>query len=356
MRKALLTAAASFVLLCSYAQTVTITATDLPAAGDTLRSSAVLPTPGIIDLSLTGTGASWDFSTLEASSQSVDTYRIASAINLLYALSFSQAYGTAADVAALTGGTPAPVPISNLHMFYQKKNNPGRFVMRGYGAMMSAIPTPIVYSDEDELYFLPLQFGNADTSTFAATVSLPTLGTMKIAGTRYTEVDGEGTILTPYFTTAAPCIRVKTTADEIDSVDIGFGVPIGIPRKTVEYKWLTPGEHYPVLWVIATDVMGTENITSIRYRDQYRGDLQVKVPARSVAALGVRPTPATTSEVSIDVPASWGSYSVQVFDMNGKLVHSGQNTSILDVSAWSSGTYTARVTAGSTTGFVRIVK
>jgi hypothetical protein len=355
MKKALLIAIALFSFTYINAQTVTITAADMPEPGDTLRSSAVMPEPGLIDLSLTGTGINWDFSDLEWASQAVDTYRTATAINILYTLSFGQAYGTAVNASALTGGMPVPIPMSNVHNFYQKRSNPARFVMRGYGAEMSSVPTPVVYKDEDELYFFPLQFGSTDTSTFAATVSLPTLGGMKIKGKRRTEVDGEGTIVTPYFTTPAPCIRVKTVADEIDSIDIGFGVPIGIPRKTIEYKWLTPGEHYPALWVTATEVMGTENITSIRFRDQYRSTLQVRSP-RSFSVLKAYPTPATGSEVIIEVPASWNNYSIQVSDLNGKLIHSACNTTTLDVSAWSCGTYIARIIAGEQTGFVRIVK
>lgn len=355
MKNILLTAIALFSLTYINAQSVTITAADMPVSGDTLRSSAVMPAPGLIDLSLTGTVVNWDFSDLEWSSQSVDTYRSAPAIHILYTLSFGQAYGTAVNASAMTGGMPLPMPMSNVYNFYQKRTNPARFVMRGYGAEISSVPTPVVYSDEDELYFFPLQFGNTDTSGFAANITLPTLGDMKIKGRRYTEVDGEGTILTPYFTTPVPCIRIKTIADEVDSIDLGFGIPIGIPRKTIEYKWLTPGEHYPALWVTATEVMGTENITSIRFRDQYRSTLQVKNP-KAVSVLKAFPTPATGSEVAIDVPASWSNYSIQVFDMNGKLIHSVSNTSKLDVSTWACGIYTARVIAGEQTGFVYIVK
>ena len=85
MKKILFSLLAILVSGGTYAQ-ITITASDMPVSGDTLRYSIASPVGSTINLADSGAGFSWDYSTLTPASQSVDTYKTAAAVNVLYAL------------------------------------------------------------------------------------------------------------------------------------------------------------------------------------------------------------------------------------------------------------------------------
>ncbi|RYZ53327.1 MAG: T9SS type A sorting domain-containing protein [Sphingobacteriales bacterium] len=334
---------------------ITITAADMPSAGDTLRSSAADPFT-TIDLNLTGANTAWDFSMLGPESQSLDEYKTVAQVNPIFILTFgTSAFGTGADVNALTGGLPLPITISDFHLFFQTRSNPSRYVARGYGAVISGLPAPIAYTDEDEWFHFPLAFNNVNNTSYALNFNLPTVGALKIDGTRETTVDGWGTIKTPHFQTPVNCIRVRSVADEIDSITFN-GITTGIPRKTIEYKWLANNEPYPVLWVTASEVFGVENVSSIRYRDQYRHSLGVTDANPAILALSAFPNPASNGTMTINIPSGFIHYRVELFDMNGKLLMSQEDQALLQLGNLAAGSYLARVTSGTTTGFVRIQK
>ncbi len=342
----------SLILLSIHTQTeaqITITANDIPASGDTLRSSAADITT-TIDLATTGANSVWDFSFLSPTSQTIDTYKSALSVSPLLALSLNGAYGIRTDVSALTGGLSLPVSITDFYQFYQKRTNPSKYVGRGYGATISGITAPFAYSDEDEVYFFPLTFGNSNNSTFALSTTIPGVGDLKIDGTRTTDVDGWGTIVTPFYTTPTQCIRVKSTIDEIDSI-VFNGTPIGFPRTTIEYKWLVAGSHYPALIVTATSLLGSENITSIRFKDKYRQLASIPNLQSIAKQLNAYPNP-STDKIKIEIPASWQNFEINVFDMKGIQVLSSKNNPEIDLYQLSSGKYLVRVISGTSLGLV----
>lgn len=330
---------------------ITITASDVPASGDTLRSSAADITTSI-DLSTTGANSVWDFSLLEPTSQAIDTYKSALSVSPLLVLSLNGAYGLRTDVSGLTGGLSLPVSITDFYQFYQKRTNPSKYVGRGYGATISGVTAPLAYGDEDEIYFFPLTFGNNNNSTFSLATTIPSLGDLKIDGTRTTDVDGWGTIVTPFFTTPTQCIRVKSTIDEIDSLVIS-GTPIGFPRTTIEYKWLVAGSHYPALVVTASSLLGTETVTSIRFKDKYRQLASIPNLQSIAKQLNAYPNP-SNDKIKIDIPSSWQNYLIDVFDMKGTQVLSIVNKSELDLKELSAGKYLVRVISGTSLGLVQV--
>lgn len=330
---------------------ITITASDVPASGDTLRSSAADITTSI-DLSTTGANSVWDFSLLEPTSQAIDTYKSALSVSPLLVLSLNGAYGLRTDVSGLTGGLSLPVSITDFYQFYQKRTNPSKYVGRGYGATISGITAPLAYSDEDEVYFFPLTFGNSNNSTFALATTIPGVGDLKIDGTRTTDVDGWGTIVTPFYTTPTQCIRVKSTIDEIDSI-VYNGFPIGFPRTTIEYKWLVAGSHYPALVVTASSLLGTETVTSIRFKDKYRQLASIPNLQSIAKQLNAYPNP-SNDKIKIDIPSSWQNYLIDVFDMKGTQVLSIVNKSELDLKELSAGKYLVRVISGTSLGLVQV--
>jgi len=337
---------------------VTITAADLPVAGDTLRYSEMDPLALSINLADIGTNKTWDFSTvLWSDAQGVDEYKTVTQVNPIYAAVLSaSAYGykVADTFGAGQGGIPLPVPlpvnITDVYTFYGKKSSPNRFVAEGFAASVSGTGIPAAYNDEDELYFLPLAYGNYDSSDYRLRIQIPSLGTLVQDGYRKTWVDGWGTIKTPYFTTPVNCIRIRTEINEIDSIQVAPLPAVGIPRIAVDYKWLVPGEHYPALWISATVAGGQETPTAVRYRDGYKPVSIQRTKQAVVAKAEAYPNPAT-DHVFLIIPADAKQYTIEVFDMQGKLVVVQQNNNRITVSGLASGNYITRVTAGGYNGY-----
>ncbi len=146
--------------------------------------------------------------------------------------------------------------------------------------------------------------------------------------------------------------------DEIDSVTTPLGT-FGLPRRSVEYKWLANGEHYPALWVISNLAGGTETVSSVRYRDIYRDTTPVNnvpVTTRTTMSIKAYPNPAANGKVTIDVPADWDQYAVEVFDAQSRLVATYKNERELNVTALPAGHYLLRITSGANIGYAQVVR
>jgi hypothetical protein len=339
-------------LPASFSQ-ITVTANDVPAANDTLRYSIADPT-STVDLATTGANTNWDFSALTPTSQAIDTYKTATSVSILLALSFATAYGIHTDISGITGGLPLPVSITDVYNFFQKKTGPSRYVGRGYAATISGITMPMAYTGDDIIYNFPLAFNNHDSSNYTNTTTIPSVGALKITGTRHNTVDGWGTIKTPYFTTAVNCLRVRSVIDEVDSITYN-STTIGIPRTTVEYKWLTNGNHYPALYVTANSLAGNEVVSSIHYKDKYQQLTGIASVQPNITQLSAFPNPANTI-VTINIPAAWHQYQSELFDVSGKKLLENSNKNQFDISALPSGTYFVRVISGDNLGLVRLAK
>lgn len=336
---------------------VTITANDMPVNGDTLRYSTTLGVNLGFLLTDTGANKTWNLDTLSSLTQRVDEYKSALQVNPIYVLISPTAYGyKVADTFGMQG-VPLPIAITEVYTFFSKKTGPARFVAEGFAAKVSGVPTPAVYSNEDEQYFFPLNYGNPEDSTdFKLSVSLATVGSMKQQGYRKTRVDAWGSITTPYFTTPKNCLRIRTEINEIDSVTISPLPAVGIPRRSVDYKWLVPGEHYPALWITANIVGGNETITTVRYRDAYKPSaIQEAGNKATLTVLRAIPNPATQN-IRIQLPVVSGEYVVEVFDMQGRLLATQKNDATLDIVALPAGSYIARVSYEQSVGYASFIK
>jgi Secretion system C-terminal sorting domain len=354
MKKLILLVALGLISLPAFCQ-ITITAADMPVAGDTLRTSSANPLTANVDLTVVGASQAWDYSSLVATSQTLIDYQTATQVNPLFGLTISSsAYGyKVAD--SLSLGAALPVSLQNVYTFFEKKTSPSTFDGVAFAATLSGLPLPENYSDNDEIYFFPLTYGNPqDSSTYALTVTVPSLGTLKQQGYRITTVDAWGTIMTPYYTTPTNCIRVRSEITEVDSITF-MSTTFGIPRQSVDYKWLVNGDHYPALWVTTTVVAGTETPSAVNYRDSNRR-LAVKNVAAAISAINVYPNPAVNSTVTLEVPADWHTFSAEIFDIQGKLVCAYNTQRTLNIGTLASGQYLVRVTSGNNTGYARITK
>ncbi|MCO6494532.1 MAG: T9SS type A sorting domain-containing protein [Bacteroidetes bacterium] len=344
---------------------ITITASDMPVADDTLYFANANPIGSGFNAGDSGASVTWDFSGLNKITTGFDVYQKASKVNIIYGLTISpSAYGYKVSDSIPGMGGVLPVSINDIYNFFNKKNSPSRFIIEGFAAKISGIPTPINYSDEDEIYFFPLNYGDSSFSTFNLNVPIPSIGSLKMAGTRITKVDGWGNITTPYFKTPVNCLRVRSEVIEIDSFLTTF-IKIGIPRKTVEYKFLVNGEHYPAVWISGNIVANNEIISNIRYRDSIptQPDNQdttghitsISNNPYSNLSLNVYPNPANKGIITIDIPQYWNQYVVSLYDAHGRLVLTQDNTNQIDLSVLKSGYYVVQVISNGGVGYALVL-
>jgi len=249
---------------------ITITNLSLPKNGDTVRYSiASLNTVG--NFTVTGTNYFWDFSSLNVIRQGRRDFTN----NTPYFTFFGPTrFGEKIADTIVSQNIPGfgPVSITDFYQFY--RNLPTVFDVEGAGLKINGIPVPSFYTDKDELYFLPLHYGQRDSSTFKfstpTTTAIPIV--YKKSGYRITEVDGWGTIKTPYGTFS--CLRVVTTQYSKDTIIFNSplgAIPIGFNNYQRSYQWLTNTEKIPILEVGGTiNNMGNFIPNLVRYRDNYR--------------------------------------------------------------------------------------
>jgi hypothetical protein len=341
MKKNLLILFIGFLSSTSFSQ-ISITASQMPASGDTIRYSNA-STTSVGDYTTTGVNHTWDFSLLDTISQAIRKFE--PALSTPYFFFGANGYGEkTADSVGIN-----PFLFKNIYSFYKKTTT--KFYVDGIGMTFSGFPIPNFYSDKDELYQFPLTYLNRDSTTFKfSTITTGTIPAYSKQGYRITEADGWGTITTPYGT--AQCLRVVTTQYSQDSIKgslavAGFTVPLnlGFPNYTKSYQWLSLGEKIPYLEVSGTLVGGNFVLRNVKYRDNKRSFVGIE-EENSDLALSVFPNPAN-NEVNIIIPQNTNNVVAEIIDLQGKLIltkNLNQNSQIvnkhqIDVSSIAKGTY-----------------
>lgn len=254
---------------------VTVNQADMPSAGDTLRFS-VANTSGI-DAGSGGSNQTWDFSNLQSTSQFVDEFLPVASTPFTYVATYGFPFSSSySDMGRLDNSAfqipTIPIPgfeisITDVYNFY--KSNSGDFSQMGFGASINSFPVPIPYSDADVLVPLPLTSSSTNSSAYSFNIQIPTLGYYGRQAVRNNEVDGWGTLITPFGTFQTLRVRselVYTDTLAIDQLGFGFQLP---EQSEIKYKWLAPGYGWPLLEITATVLpfIGTETITRVVYRD-----------------------------------------------------------------------------------------
>lgn len=306
----------------------------MPVSGDTARvMNAAVPAGSGARFTMTGPDHQWDFSDLQAQAEELKQYQPALQTPYFF---FLTAYGAKVQDSVNLFVTS----LQQIYEFYNLNNN--RFAATGRGFTVNGIPLPAFFSDPDELFFLPITFGRSDSSTFAFSLNIPSVGEYKSRGGRKTEVDGWGKVLTPQG--SYDCIRVKSIVRTLDSITFN-GLNLGLPiRTTIEYYWLSKSEKVPVLKVAGSSFFNqfTPNTIQYRYQPGNVGPEDLKLP---IAAGEVRvfPNPAN-DKVTIAVNALDKIEAIQWFDAFGNLVkvQTGPVAEV-DLQDLSSGVYSLRV-------------
>jgi hypothetical protein len=253
---------------------ITITSADMPSANDTLRYSNGVFSANLPYLAA-GPNQTWDFSGLSPTSQGIDQYK--SSLQTPYAFFFVGINKYGRKVADSLG--VAAFQFTEVYNFYRKASSV--FEVEGIGLKYLGIPLPAYYSEKDKLYQFPLQFGDRDSSIFKFSINLPTLGSYSQVGYRINEVEGWGSITTPFGT--FNCLKIKSSIQSADSLNIG-GFPLKINRRLVEYKWLANGQKIPILEISGTLFGSTFLANTVKYRDIVRGNTLTSPPVASFSA------------------------------------------------------------------------
>lgn len=244
---------------------------DMPAAGDTIRWSGTIST-NLQALTATGANITLDAQNLVAATQNLIHYK--SARETRYSFFFQNAFGLPNEQLAFLNNLPIPggFQISNVWDFFA--NNGAQFSLIGRGLTINGFPAPTYFEDPDEIYELPLRYGDRDTSTFRYVASVPGGPGYTSAGRRITYVDGWGKVILPIG--VYDCIRVYSEIFYNDTVRLpATGTPFPIPPipvayRRVEIKWLAQGVKLPVLQISTLFPPVGPGNTTINYLDNNR--------------------------------------------------------------------------------------
>lgn len=253
---------------------ITITQADMPGNGDTLRYSLAAP-GGTLPFNLSGANQVWDFSALTPTSQDIDDFKASLLTPYAFFFLGLNKYGRKITDSIGVGA----FSFKDIYNFYRKTAQV--FDVEGIGLRFQGIPLPAYYTDRDELYQFPLTYLRRDSSTFKFTISLPTLATYSQVGYRINEVEGWGTIMTPFGT--FNCLKIKSTVISADSLNIG-GFPVKFSQNRIEYKWLANGIKIPVM-EISGNLIGNNFLpTTVKYRDIKRSNVLLQPPVANFTA------------------------------------------------------------------------
>ena len=338
MKKHLLLAIACLSFRQINAQ-ITITNTDMPSANDTFRLSTTVDSWSI-DPSLTGANYNWDFSFLTYNSQNVDTCVSVTSTPFLYQFYFNNSliYPQWKADYALPGqgfSLMGTLTVSEVFDYYKKAST--AFENVGFGANINGLPASVRKIPIEVIYPMDLHYLDTYSNYSAFELNVPGVFSYRQTKDKSGEVDGWGTVITPYGTFNA--LRVKIIQDISDSISFDtLGFPIVIPRPTeTQYHWLAAGQDVPILQI--NESAGF--ITSIIYKDKVHtiglNELE------NTNAVSVFPNPST---YQLTINSSSNILNYFITDLSGKVITNeiiNKSNFVIDVSQLSSGNYLLRL-------------
>src|SRR5579885_2741043 len=137
MKSYLLIPALSLALIGGLNAQITITQSDMPVAGDTIRVSTCNSNVGLPNPTLTGANYTWDYTKLVAFTQTIDTFLSVSSTPLLYQLYFNNSFlypKYKSTVAQSAPNLPALGPITITSVINYFKATSSDYENVGYGA------------------------------------------------------------------------------------------------------------------------------------------------------------------------------------------------------------------------------
>ena len=347
----------------SLSQIITLDHTDYLEAGDTARLSQA--TDANIDYVSTGAYSVWDFAYLQAETQTLlNPFLVA---NASFLIQFG--FGTFAparyssDYYSSYGGLPfdqlgafLPVNIEDIFRFTKVEEDSISFT--GYAMKVEGNEVPFQSDTIEVAMRFPMSYGDTNNSRAYSKLDFNPIfnGIFIQYRQRQTEVDGHGTLLTPYgnFNT----IRVKHTIQEQDSLyaDIfGFAgwIPLNLPTQYI-YEWWAKGQSVPVMKIATQEINGSEVVTLIEYKDIYLG-LTAQLDDNDLAVT-IYPNP---TQSIINISTNSPMEMMVLYSAVGKLVYQTEmnhsTAEKIDVSFLSQGSYLLGIKTTQGINFQKIV-
>jgi Secretion system C-terminal sorting domain len=301
---------------------ISITSADFNSAGDNILVSNESPLT-TVDIVTTGANQTWDFSFLVNVSQDTISFLDVANTGTNYALYFANVgfNPNRSNIATAFGNIPAipglPVTITDPYSFYYK--NSTEYKQQGLGATISGFATPVALNTKDILYNFPIDYLDADSCNSDWSLALPGIGYYGYTQKRVNNVDGWGTLITPYGSFST--LRIATTINGTDSAyldSLGFG--FNFPRpEAKEYKWFGTGQLIPLLQINTTLTLGGEVVSGIVYRDSLRITAINNLSSRNINA-SLFPNPAA-NELSLQMQSATSfNAPLQIYDSRGRMV------------------------------------
>ncbi len=331
---------------------VVIESSDFTTAGTVLNYENASPdwlfSQNLIEIN--GQDAVWNVGDWTALSENTDAYISINALSAIIQAFFNNQflYPTnisthAIEILQENVDIPLPIDISDARAYF--RNDESGYYNTGSSFTFQGFPLITQNATVERVYEFPLHYGDMDTSALAYLTTVPTLGAYGQYGDRFTQVDGEGILTTPYGTYNV--LRVHAERYLTDTVYIeqfGFGQAIERPLQT-DYVWLSPDVQGPVLEisVIAGAVVSGRMIGS---------GSPVAVSQLENDNVKVYPNPALDN-LNIDSPFAEDA-TVEIFDLNGKVVlaTSIQNNKI-DLKKINPGIYLIKISGIQDTPYVQ---
>jgi hypothetical protein len=334
---------------------ITISNSNMPSSGDTLRySTAQLNSLG--NYTQTGTNYSWNFSSLVPTGQGVRSFK--ASLQTPYAFFFLGLNEYGEKIADTLGA--GPLIMTKYYDYYKKQTSPAAFIADGVGITFSSVPVPRYYSDKDELYMFPMSYPKYDSTTFKFTTASNSLIPIQYSKTGYriTTVDGWGSITTPYGT--ANCLRLITTQYSQDSVKNNI-LPLlsfGFPNYQRSYQWMTTSTKIPFLEITGNLTGNNFTPTQARYRDSPRTLTQIR--EHRMPELAMYPNP-VKDYIFLSIPAE-KNLSAEIMSITGQLIGNqnaepfGGTGQKLNMSAFPQGLYLMKISFDNNSYYFKFIK
>lgn len=342
--KKLLPAIIMLLISSSTIAQISIVSSDMPKSGSKSTVTTAIPTSINLMLDQTGANYTWDYSNLAKLTDDVVTYDKATDISSIYIFFGINAFGRKVFDEMTFGA----VTIKDVYDFY--KNSSSKFQAVGRGISFNGTPIPSFFTDNDNIYEFPVQFGNNLSDNFKVIFTLPGLITLTQSGTRTTNVDGWGQVTTPYKT--YDCLRVYSKVEQTNKVESDLiPIPIQVPTNLIEYRWIAKGEVIPVLTIRGTEVAGNFVPNYVAYRSED----PIKQSTDDVYAnkVNIYPNPAVNS---LNINVDNGIINqVTIVNSVGKTVYTGTDVSV-DISSFNKGIYFVTVDVDGKKYIRKVVK
>ena len=325
---------------------------DFASADDTVRISSA--TDAGIDFSSTGSNSNWNFSGLVAESQDLREFQDLSNASTLVNIIYGQFAGPAHQASYFLPNDDLPLdqlggilPVNITDLFQFSKSSSSAITSIGFAMAVEGTEIPFKSDTIEIRYEFPLMYQNTYSSRGYTKMDLNPIQDLVWVQyrTRDSEVDGWGTITTPYGTFDA--LRVKHTITELDSITLDiFGSPVTIPLPIPDsyiYEWLADGELEPILRIETSDLGGAETVFGIEYRDSFDSALVGIIDKTIEVALYPNPVIDVLKVVGMKQGSTFGIVNAQGAIVNQGVLNVSESINVGDL---SHGTYSIVIFSG----------